>query len=426
MPERKNKFLNTQVQDLEIAGVYKDLDANLLNLIRTNKINPKPLMICSGSTSSGCAAKDHWTLDLRYRFKKVEFYPAQNEVLIEAGVDMKTLIEELKDHKRSFPIGISGSTGIGYILTGGISPLSRKYGLAIDQIKELGGYWANGEKFKLKKPLHSSSKDHLVQWKALCGAAPFLAIITHIKLKTHQLKPLGVWETTLEPEQLAETISISEQWPIQASLYWMWGETIKAFGVYEFKENYSEKGFTEIINEVPKSDDFKTSQIEDLTQLNRFNLPIPSDSFNQNKYSEVVGILGPPLRNKSYELVKTIEKLMQNKPNPSCYISAQQLGGATMTEVKNLSSFVHRNSMWKPWITGTWEAGNNEQRKKSLDWIENGWIELEKYFPGVHLAQIHPHLHWHQKEIKAAFKAWLPELQQLKSKFDPEGILLPL
>ena len=40
MPERTNMFINTQAQDLEIAGVYKDLDANLLNLIKTNKIYP--------------------------------------------------------------------------------------------------------------------------------------------------------------------------------------------------------------------------------------------------------------------------------------------------------------------------------------------------------------------------------------------------
>ena len=40
MPERTNMFINTQAQDHEIAGVYKDLDTNLLDLIKTNKIDP--------------------------------------------------------------------------------------------------------------------------------------------------------------------------------------------------------------------------------------------------------------------------------------------------------------------------------------------------------------------------------------------------
>ena len=426
MPERTNMFINAQAQDLEIAGVYKDLDANLLNLIKTNKIDPKPLMICGGSTSSSCAAKGHWTLDLRHRFKKIKFFPSQNDVLIEAGVNMESLIDQLEKHKRSFPIGISGTTGIGYILTGGISPLSRKYGLAIDQVKEVRGIWATGEKFILEKPISSSEKAHIIQWKALCGAAPFLAIITHLKLKTHPLKSLRVWETSLEPDQLAETILISEGMPPEASLYWMWGKTIKAFVVLELQGNHRDSQFEEIINQLPRSKDFKTSLIKNLTQLNQFNLPIPSNSVNQKQHSEVLGMLGPPLKEHSYQLIKSIENLMQNKPNESSYISSQQLGGATVVGENHLSSFIHRDSMWKPWITGSWEAGNEEQRRKSLDWIEQGWLELEKFFPGVHLAQIHPHLNWHKKEVNAAFKSWLPELQQLKSKYDPEGILLPL
>ena len=60
---------------------------------------------------------------------------------------MGELSDFLKEHKRSFPIGLSGKTGMGYILTGGISPLSRSRGLAIDQIMEIKGFWGNGKKF---------------------------------------------------------------------------------------------------------------------------------------------------------------------------------------------------------------------------------------------------------------------------------------
>lgn len=53
---------------------------------------------------------------------------------------MGKLCSFLEKHKRSFPIGLSGNTGMGYILTGGISPLSRSKGLAIDQIIEIKGF----------------------------------------------------------------------------------------------------------------------------------------------------------------------------------------------------------------------------------------------------------------------------------------------
>ena len=36
---------------------------------------------------------------------------------------------------------------------------------------------------------------------------------------------------------------------------------------------------------------------------------------------------------------------------------------------------------------------------------------------------MHPHLPWHQRELKAAFGEWLPGLQELKARHDPNGIL---
>ena len=50
---------------------------------------------------------------------------------------MNELIKTISKHEQSFPIGLSSSTGVGYILTGGISPISRNRGLAIDQILEV-------------------------------------------------------------------------------------------------------------------------------------------------------------------------------------------------------------------------------------------------------------------------------------------------
>ena len=104
-------------------------------------------------------------------------------------------------------------------------------------------------------------------------------------------------------------------------------------------------------------------------------------------------------------------------------ISAQQLGGFNEQNHEGSYSFINTNSMWKPWITASWQKGDEIGRIKSLEWLENVWQTLEPDCPGVHLAQMHQHLHWHQKEIKSAFGEWLPELQDLKSRYDPNGLL---
>ena len=90
------------------------------------------------------------------------------------------------------------------------------------------------------------------------------------------------------------------------------------------------------------------------------------------------------------------------------------------------SSFVHRDSMWKPWITAAWNPGDLPGRQQSLQWMDQVNDDLRQACPGVHLAQLHDHLPGHQQELMEAFGDWLPELRQLKSALDPEGRLPPL
>ncbi len=426
MPQENLKFQNNQAQEQKIAGVYEEINSDFLQLLKNDLLNPKPLMVCGGGTSSRCAAEAHWTLDLRKNFRRVEFQELTNVLTIEAGINMQSLLEKAISFNRSFPIGLSGLTGIGYILTGGISPLSRKYGLAIDNILEINGYWGNGEKFKILKPNKSTSKERRLMWKGLCGAAPFLAIITSLKLKTQELKSIYTWETTLSASQLAETILLAENWPNSASLYWIWGEEIKAYGVYELDHEEDFENFQKIIKEIPKNDDFVIYKVANLSKIIKLQPSNINSKYYKRQHSEVLGLLGPEINNKAYLMVKYIEELINKRPLDTCFICSQQLGGMTIKKGTDLTSFIHRNSVWKPWITGSWNAGDVQGREASLKWMEDCWEGLKSFCPGVHLAQIHPHLKWHNREINAAFKMWLPELQGLKSNFDPKGILPPL
>ena len=92
------------------------------------------LCVCSGGTTSSCATNGFTTLDLRKNHSKIYLDRKTNLVTIGGGVIMGDLINHLQKHNRSFPIGLSKLPGAGYILTGGVSPLSRAYGLAIDNI----------------------------------------------------------------------------------------------------------------------------------------------------------------------------------------------------------------------------------------------------------------------------------------------------
>ena len=71
--QSKLSVQNSLAQDALIAGVFEKIDNDFKETIKTGKLTPKPLMICSGGTSSRCTANGHWTLDLRRNYQQIDF-----------------------------------------------------------------------------------------------------------------------------------------------------------------------------------------------------------------------------------------------------------------------------------------------------------------------------------------------------------------
>ncbi len=331
---------------------------------------------------------------------------------------MGDLSNFLQKHKRSFPIGLSGKTGMGYILTGGISPLSRSKGLAIDQIMEIKGLWGNGKEFHLTRP--NRKKESILEWKALCGAAIFLGVITKVKLRTQPLRPILSWTANLSFSQLSECIKQAESWPNALSFQWIWGDNIFAHAVGEVVNSNHEAIIINLLEKLPFTSNRIIKKVNNMTSLPHLKLAHKKD--NNTYHSEVIGLLGPAWQNNNLKVLKVIKDLIDNRPNKSCYIASQQLGGLTNSKEID-TSFVHRDAIWKPWINGAWEAHDQAKRNITLKWMENSWNNLEFICPGVHLAQIHPHLPWHQKELSSAFQDWLPKLQAIKAIYDPKNVM---
>ncbi len=406
--------------------MLEKVDNHLIELLRTGKLQNPPLLVCSGGTTSRCAAHDHWTLDLRNFYKKIKFINKTKEVEIGGGVLMSDLIDQLYKYNYSFPIGLSGKTGMGYILTGGISPMSRSEGLAIDKIKQIEGFFGNGEKFLIKRPNESSSNDIKLLWKGLCGAAPYLAIVTKVRLKTVKLEPIVSIYQQVDLNNLTSLIQASEEAPQGISLQWIWANKIYMYLLVKRNDQKSIK----FIEELKSSNLINNNSIY-MNHKKLNDLPILQDK-SQNivkgvkNHSEVLGLLGPKWGDNTKNIINIVRSLIKLRPNDNCSIASQQLGEVTKTNNTDLTSFIHRDAVWKPWITASWPAGDSSARLESLKWMEEAWSSLSNYCPGIHQAQMHPHLSWYKKEIKSAFGHWLPELQRLKLNCDPNGMLPPL
>ncbi len=412
---------NQNSNDSNILGVFENVNSELFETLRLSPNTSIPFLVSSGGTTSRAAADNHWVVDLRKNYKNISFDLDKKHVDVEAGVNMGDLSDFLKKHKRSFPIGLSGKTGMGYILTGGISPLSRSRGLAIDQILEIKGFWGNGKEFHLSRP--HTQKETTLEWKALCGAAIFLGIVLKLKLKTQKLKPILSWTANLSFSELSECINQAESWPDSLSFQWIWGKNIYAYAIGEVINTDHEAVLINLLEKLPFTCNRNIRKVNDMNSLP--SLSLGNNKINNLSHSEVLGLLGPAWEENNLKVLKIIKKLLDKRPNESCYIASQQLGGFTNSKEID-TSFVNRDAIWKPWINGSWEAHNQSKRKKTLKWIEECWNNLEFICPGVHLAQIHPHLPWHQKELSSAFKDWLPKLQEIKALNDPKNLMPPL
>ncbi len=398
------KLFNAQAADAAIAGVLAPDDASLASCI-SHWTRRRPIRICSGGTTSSSARAGQWCVDLQPHFQTLDLSSDHTNVTIGAGCTMADVLEALARGKRTMPAGLSGAPGLGYVLTGGMGPLSRQHGLAIDQLLRIRGVWGNGSRFAIERPTLESEPEQRRAWRGLCGAAAFLGVVTDVTIRTLPLHPLAVTSQRIHPEQLPQWMAWAEQQGANTSLQWHWGDQDDIQLLIVDAANGGRPG---------------ASHIDGLHQLPALATPAHSDV---RTHSEVVGLLGPANAEQWQQLIQPLRMLVQHRPHPGCNLACQQLGGATSTVGREVTSFVHRQAIWKPWITAAWPAQDSESRQRSLDWLQEVWALLEPICPGVHLAQLHDHLPWHRRELSLAFGDWLPGLRDLKRTVDPNGNL---
>ena len=409
--------MNALAKDARSEGRL-NLGPELLSVVLRHSLRPTPLLVSSGGTSSRCAGDGLWTLDLKQRYREFCYQERASEVRIGTGLTMAEVLEGLRSKQRALPIGLSGLPGSGFLLTGGMGPLSRSQGLAMDHIQRIEGVWGNGEPFNIHRDETIGDQHTAWCWRGLLGAAPFLAVVTAVELRTHPIEPLAVLQQRIAVEALPNWIRAAEEWPSSASLQWSWSDQLEIYAVHSGADGGSDHWFGALAEHAAERYADQLSQ-PGFGRLSSDHAPSPS-------HCEVLGRLGGRWGEHAEALVECLREWMLRRPHPSCRISAQQLGGATSTVSPASTSFIHRNAEWKPWITAAWAPGDLQGRAQALDWMENVNTALRALNPGIHLAQIHDHLPGHAQELSDAFGSWLPSLQRLKAEIDPDQRLCPL
>ena len=235
-----------------------------------------------------------------------------------------------------------------------------------------------------------------------------------------------IWRAVCSVQQLEIAIEAAEQWTHSASLQWAWNEIIELFIACSADDPAAMAAVQSLKTLLGHCAESSMTIVPGQHAQPPFGALATSTAAKGHNHSEVISRLGPAWGQRLPSLLTDLNQLIRERPHPGCQISAQQLGGMSSQVPVSRTSFIHRDAIWKPWINAVWNANDAEGRERSLDWLFHANTILTKYCPGVHLAQIHPHLSCHKAELNDAFQDWLPVLNQLKSHHDPYGLLPPL
>ena len=419
------KVPNTNSNDANIKKVVYEIEKSFFDKATRDLSNEEYLCICSGGTTSGCAKDNFLTIDLRKNYNKINFNKQTGNVSIGGGVLMDALIKNLDKFNRTFPIGLSTLPGVGYILTGGISPLSRRYGLAIDSVISVKGFFGNGEYFSLNNEKIIEEKELKIM-EGIKGAAPFFTIITEIGLKTFKSYPIKIFEGFINKNELEELIIKSEEFPPNMSIQWIFSDQIYIYIVAEIKTEKDKILAEKYTVDFKKYSSLKIRNYKSFNDVRFFPKELNLFELNSNNHSEVISLLGNDLKNNVKDFISILKEINFLKPNKSCYVASQQLGCNSNKKNNSSSLFIHRECAWKPWIYASWEKNNYEDKNLALTWMNQSWDKLKRFFPYIHLAQLHNHLHSHKEEMNLAFGDKLKDLKLLKKFYDPSNILPPL
>jgi FAD/FMN-containing dehydrogenase len=182
----------------KVVGFARDND--LLVAIRGGGHNGAGLGTCD----------DGVVIDLSL-FKDVQVDPKARTVRVGGGCTWAEVDQATGEHGLATPSGIISTTGVGGLtLGGGIGHLTRKCGLAIDNLLEADVVLASGEQVRASKDEHPD-----LYW-ALRGGGGNFGVVTSFLFRLHEVGTVVAGPTFWPVEQAAEVLPVYREFLPQA------------------------------------------------------------------------------------------------------------------------------------------------------------------------------------------------------------------
>lgn len=192
--------------------VYCNFIEDVVNAIKWAQIHSVQVSIRSGGHSyEGFSLCNGLVIDLS-SLNQINISKDLTTVKVGAGCRLNDIYKKLWKYKRTIVGGSCGSVGIsGFTLGGGFGFLSRKYGLAIDNLIEIELVNTHG-----KILIANKKKNSDLFWACRGGGGGNFGVVTSLTFKTIPIEKVVFYQIVWPWEEISDVIKAWQSWAPQA------------------------------------------------------------------------------------------------------------------------------------------------------------------------------------------------------------------
>ncbi|MGH1478755.1 MAG: FAD-binding oxidoreductase [Geminicoccales bacterium] len=399
--------------------------ADVINAVRMAAEHQSKLAVKGGGHNiAGNAVCDGGlTIDLS-PMNSVRIDPTSRTAWVEPGATLGDFDREAQAFGLATPLGINSTTGVaGLTLGGGFGWLSRKHGLALDNLRAADVVLASGELVKA-----SESTNAELFWGIRGGSGNF-GVVTSFEFELHPVGPEVQSGLIVHPFENALDL-LKGYREIAASMpddLTCWVVLRKAPPLPFLPEEWHGK---EVLV-------FAVCYLGDASQVDQAFAPLRAlgapiaDVIGPNPYAGWQTAFDPLLtegaRNywKSHAFSELQDGALQimvdsvgNLPGPECEIFIAQLGGATSRIAKGATAYPHRDAAFVMNVHTRWQ--DRAEDDVCIAWARNVFDQSAAFANGGVYVNFMPNDE--TKRTEGAYGSNLDRLRKVKATFDPTNL----
>lgn len=356
--------------------------------------------------------------------RSVRVDPFNRTARVEPGATLGEFDREAQAFGLATPLGINSTTGVaGLALGGGFGWISRKFGLAADNLISADVVTAEGELVRA-----SAERNSDLFW-ALRGGGGNFGVVSSFEFRLHPVGPMAMAGLIVHPfarakELLAGYREVAANAPDELTVWAVLrqapplpflpaevhGKDIVIFAACYLGEESDGKRALEPLRALgePIADVIGMMPFAGWqTAFDPLLTPGAHNYWKSHNFAEL-----------SDGLVDTLTSNVANLPTGECEIFIGQLGGATGRVATDATAFPHRDAKFVMNVHTRWRDKADEQR--SVAWARELFAEAAPYATGGVYVNFMP-----EDETDRVASAYGPNyarLAALKAKYDPGNL----